>query len=133
MAGSRKPGPQCSYNDRVNVDDGTMCLAQSPTPGPLGTTSGLPAEIEGGEYVSSAFARAAQLAPAVLNRELGRTPGEALAGMIPDLIKVLKLRTASIAGGAMFSVFADALPWAGTAKSRDIHTSLGLEFLLESI
>src|SRR5882762_9667662 len=37
MAGSRKPGPQCSYNDPVVIDDGTMCRSPSPTPGPLGT------------------------------------------------------------------------------------------------
>ena len=133
MAGSRKPGPQCSHNDRVNVDDGTMCRAQSPTPGPLGTTSGLLANIEGGEYVSRAFARAAQLAPAALYQEIGRASGEALEGMIPDLIKVLKLQTASTARGAMSSAFANALPWAGTDRSRDILTSLGLEFLPESI
>ena len=39
MAGSRKPGPQCSYNDRVDIDDGTMCVAKSPRPGPLGVRS----------------------------------------------------------------------------------------------
>jgi hypothetical protein len=36
MAGARKPGPQCSYNDPVDINDGTMCLAKSPTPGPVG-------------------------------------------------------------------------------------------------
>jgi hypothetical protein len=35
MAGSRKPGPQCLYNDPVSIDDGTMCRAMSPRPGPL--------------------------------------------------------------------------------------------------
>lgn len=35
MAGGRKPGSQCSYNDLVDINDGTMCLAKSPTPGPL--------------------------------------------------------------------------------------------------
>ena len=37
MAGSRKPGPQCSYNDPVLIDDGTMYRSPSPPPGPLGT------------------------------------------------------------------------------------------------
>src|SRR6266446_1417307 len=38
MAGSRKPGPVCSYNHPVVIDDGTMCRSLSPTPGPVGTT-----------------------------------------------------------------------------------------------
>jgi Restriction endonuclease fold toxin 5 len=37
MGAGRKPGPQCSYNDPVNIDDGTMCRAQSPTPRALGS------------------------------------------------------------------------------------------------
>jgi hypothetical protein len=36
MAGVTKPGPQCSYSDPVDINDGTMCLAKSPTPGPAG-------------------------------------------------------------------------------------------------
>lgn len=39
MAGGRKPGPQCLYNDPVDIEDGTMCRASSPTPGPLGTAT----------------------------------------------------------------------------------------------
>jgi contact-dependent growth inhibition (CDI) system CdiA-like toxin len=35
MAARRKPGPQCSHNDPVDISDGTMCLAASPEPGPL--------------------------------------------------------------------------------------------------
>src|SRR6267142_295891 len=38
MAGSRKPGPVCSSNHPVVIDDGTMCRSLSPTPGPVGTT-----------------------------------------------------------------------------------------------
>lgn len=36
MAGSRIPGPTCSYTSPVGVVDGTSCLAPSPQPGPLG-------------------------------------------------------------------------------------------------
>jgi hypothetical protein len=39
MAGARKPGPQCSYSDWDDIDNGTMCRAQSPTPGPQGHRS----------------------------------------------------------------------------------------------
>jgi len=37
MSGFRKPGPLGLYDDRINIDDGTMCRAQSHTPGPLGS------------------------------------------------------------------------------------------------
>jgi hypothetical protein len=37
MAAGRKPGPQCAHGNPVAIDDGTMCLAQSPTPGSVGT------------------------------------------------------------------------------------------------
>lgn len=43
MAGSRRPGPLGSYNDPLDVDDGTMCRALSPIPGPLGMLPGLSA------------------------------------------------------------------------------------------
>ena len=65
MAGGRKPGPQCSHNHPVNIDDGTTGLAESPTPGPLGTISGELTNRERDECVSRAYARAVQLAPAV--------------------------------------------------------------------
>ena len=129
MAGSRKPGPQCSYNDRFNVDDGTMCRAQSPAPGPLGTASGLLANTEANECVSSAFARAALLAPAAFYREIGPASGKDLQAMILDLVEVLRLQTASTARGAASSAIVKAPP----DESREILTSLGLEFLLESI
>ena len=37
MAAGRKPGPQCAHGNPVAIDDGTMCVAQSPTPGSVGT------------------------------------------------------------------------------------------------
>src|ERR1039458_780535 len=37
MAAGRKPGPQCAHGNPVAIDDGTMCVAQSPTPGSAGT------------------------------------------------------------------------------------------------
>jgi len=36
MAPSRTPGPQCAFDDPVNVDDGTLSRTESPKPGPLG-------------------------------------------------------------------------------------------------
>jgi hypothetical protein len=35
MGAGRKRGPQCSHNDPVDINDGTMCLAVSPRPGVL--------------------------------------------------------------------------------------------------
>jgi hypothetical protein len=35
MAGARKPGSQCAYSDPADVHDGTLCRAESPTPGTL--------------------------------------------------------------------------------------------------
>ena len=36
MAGERNPGPVCQIEAPVSIDTGTMCLAVSPTPGPVG-------------------------------------------------------------------------------------------------
>jgi len=36
MAGNCKPGPLCGYLTTTVIDDGTMCRAESPKPGPLG-------------------------------------------------------------------------------------------------
>jgi putative peptidoglycan binding protein len=36
MAGARQPGPQCSHNDPVDVNDGTLVRNPSPLPGPCG-------------------------------------------------------------------------------------------------
>ena len=33
MAGNQQPGPLCGHTNPVNVDDGTMCRAESPKPG----------------------------------------------------------------------------------------------------
>jgi len=121
MAGGRKPGPQCSHNHPVNIDDGTTCLAQSPTPGPLGTISG-----ERDECVSRAYARAVQLAPAVLYREIGHAASETLERLIPDLFTALKVLSTSTARGA-------TAPARRIDGSRDILGPLGLEFLPESI
>jgi hypothetical protein len=44
VAAARKPGPQCAHGNPVAIDDGTLCLAQSPTPGPLGASAILPAK-----------------------------------------------------------------------------------------
>jgi len=123
MAGGRKPGPQCSHNHRVNIDDGTMCLAPSPIPGPLGTASGELTNGERDEYVSHAYGRAVQLAPAVLYREIGHAADQTLARLTPDLFRALKVLSAR---GAV----APARPIDG---SRDILAPLGLEFLPKSI
>jgi hypothetical protein len=39
MAGGRQPGPQCADNDPIEIDDGTLCLAQTPPPGSLGASA----------------------------------------------------------------------------------------------
>src|SRR5262245_6569460 len=133
MPGSRKPGPQCSHNDLIDLDDGTKCLTRSPVPGPLGTTSHVLTDVEDGQSVNSAFTRAAELAPGALNQEIGLAFGEALAGIIPGLIKVLKHQANSTAKGSMLSAGTNPLPRAAADGHRDILTSLGLEFLPESI
>jgi len=42
MAGANRPGPQCEYNVPEDVEDGTMCRAESPLPGPVGVIEGQP-------------------------------------------------------------------------------------------
>ena len=39
MANARKPGPVCQMEHPVWVGDGTMCVAPSPAPGPVGTST----------------------------------------------------------------------------------------------
>src|SRR6185295_11674846 len=39
MGGGRPQGPMCQVEYPICIDDGTMCLAASPLPGPLGATS----------------------------------------------------------------------------------------------
>ena len=62
MAGARKPGPQCSYTDWADIDDGTACRAQSPAPGSLGLRTagydfhGVRQAIQGSTYVTVADA-----------------------------------------------------------------------------
>jgi hypothetical protein len=41
MGGGRRPGPMCQEAYPVEIDDGTMCLMPSPTPGPLCSVSDL--------------------------------------------------------------------------------------------
>src|SRR5215471_19236030 len=42
MANARKPGPVCQMGHPVWVGDGTMCVAPSPAPGPVGTSTLIP-------------------------------------------------------------------------------------------
>jgi hypothetical protein len=94
-----------------------MCLAQSPAPGPLGLALCLLANIECGECVSKALARAAELAPACLYRETGHAFGDTSRDLIPDLVVALK----------------DLSPSAACVGGKgSILTSLGLKFLPES-
>ena len=55
MAGGRRPGPVCQAEEPVTVDDGTMCLAPTPAPGPNGLWTGAhPATAGGPVRISSA-------------------------------------------------------------------------------
>ena len=45
MAGSKIPGPYCSVENPVGIDDGTMCRATSPPPGPVCIDSALTTEL----------------------------------------------------------------------------------------
>jgi hypothetical protein len=133
MAGGRKPGPQLSQNDWVNIDDGTMCLAQSPMPGPLGSPSVPLGKAETGECVSRTLARATRLASMGLHRQIGLASAEVLEFLIPSLIKALSLQTAGTPKGAVLSHFGNPLPAVRSDGNRGILTLLGLEFLPESI
>lgn len=39
MGGGAPPGPMCQVENPITIDDGTMCLAPSPLPGPIGLES----------------------------------------------------------------------------------------------
>jgi len=45
MAGSKIPGAYCSVENPVGIDDGTMCRATSPPPGPVCIDSALTTEL----------------------------------------------------------------------------------------
>ena len=132
MASGRKPGPQGSYNDLADIYDGTMCLAQSSPPGPLGPTS-CKRQRKGGQILSDAFARAVLLAPAAVHREIGNQLDDTLKVLVHNLIEALKILTASTRKGAMLSGYSVEQAEALVGGNRDILTSLRLEFLPQSI
>jgi len=134
MAVGRKPGPQCSDNDRADIEDGTKCLSRSPTPGPLGTTAILSTYGEGAECMLDACSRAIQLVPATLYRETGYALGDPLKDLIPNLVQTLVVLASTSASGAMTpGPFASARPGAPIGESTDLLTSLGLDFLAEPL
>src|ERR1700676_2927709 len=130
MAGGRKPGPQCSFSDRIDIDDGTICRAQSSPPGPLGPEF---RKSEGGEILSDAFARAIQLAPAAVHREIGEALGPTLRAVVHDLIDALETLTAKTSRASTLSGFSDGLPETLIGGRKEILASLHLEFLPESL
>lgn len=121
MAGARKPGPQCAFNDPVDIEDGTSYRAASPAPGPLGADLGHD-RVSGGSHkpgdvaksLLSAWHRAVELAPGAVHRETGYLLGE-----IPGLFHGFQVL---IAGGD---------PGAGAGSA--ILPSLGVGFLREAI
>ena len=79
MGAGRKPGPQCSYNDPVNIDDGTMCLAPSPTPGSLGANPALPSRSNIGARSVSRMTHEQKIEEAINRaREKGQISDEVL-------------------------------------------------------
>jgi hypothetical protein len=118
MAASRKPGPQCSYNDGIDIDSGTSSRTLSPDPLPLGNRLPSSSNALDADFLSSAAVAAVQHAPTALLRETGYTfDRETLKGLIPALVQTLS---------------ATALSGAPAGK-RVILTALGLNFLSESI
>jgi hypothetical protein len=118
MAASRKPGPQCSYNDGIDIDSGTSCRTHSPDPLPLGNRLPSPVSAPDAEFLSSAALAAVQHAPTALLRETGYTfDQETLNGLVPVLVQTL---SAAAYGEA-------------PAGKKGILTALGLNFLSESI
>jgi hypothetical protein len=78
MAGARKPGPQCSFSDSIDIEDGTSCRAPTLGPGPIGITSdhdrlfgGLQTPTDSADCVLIAYDRAIQLAPRALYQQIG--------------------------------------------------------------
>jgi hypothetical protein len=46
MAASRRPGPTCQSSYPLDIDDGTLCLQVSPTPGSVTTADRAPKTIK---------------------------------------------------------------------------------------
>ena len=47
---SRTPGPQCIFDDPVNIHDGTLSRTESPKPGPLGFWRRIENDLESGYH-----------------------------------------------------------------------------------
>src|SRR3974377_974646 len=120
MAGARKPGPQCSHSDPLDVDDGVMSRAQPHLPGPSGITSRVLGDGQRSD-TNTVYSRALELAPAALYRETGCAfDSGTLQDLVPVLIQTL---TTSISVGG---------PGATRTGKKDVLSSLGLDFLPDS-
>jgi hypothetical protein len=135
MAGSRKPGPQCATDDGPTVEDGTLCRAPTPLPGPLGTAGDDPSWTPGsggGQRTGAASllsVEATEIFLVAIRRETGCAVGDVLKNRTPELASLLcTIRPALSLGSA---------PWGVTSLSSGrvvgglggILASLGLDFL----
>src|ERR1700674_5499544 len=97
MAAGKRPEPEGSSSAVVNIEDGTMCRAQSPLPGPLGVGAherdvvrdGPYAHLGDAEHACAVFSRAVLLSSVAVNRETGYKLGDIIKDAIPDLITML--------------------------------------------
>src|ERR1035437_8077584 len=95
MAAGNRPGPEGSSSGVGNIEDGTMCRARSPLPGPLGLSAreivreGRYARLGEAEHASAVITRAVLLSSAAVNRETGYKLGDIIKDAIPDLITML--------------------------------------------
>ena len=141
MAGARKPGPQCSFNHPVNVDDGTTYRAVSLPPGPLGAAldhdgvgHGSHTPGNASECVLGAYQRAIQVAPNAVYRETGYQLGE-IPGLVPRLQALIAIFAPDVAQGGARGAANSALAVSdpGSDSGRAIFTSLGITFLQDFI
>lgn len=129
MAAGRKPGPQCSHSNQIEIGYQTICRGECVTPGPVGIDENLPSKNRYPEFESAVFGRAIILAPAAVHRATGHLVGQALFSSIPVLLETLRVAKASLTSNAGSSLILQAAPVSGATG---ILGSLGLEFLPES-
>lgn len=142
MAAGKRPGPQGLYGATENIDDGTMCRAQSPLPGPLGSGANDSllrdmhyAPFVGAQDARAAFAQAILLSAAAIDRETGYQLGGVLKDAIPSLLTMLAASDLSASGGGLITLADASIMGAefgretGLDAGPDILRWLGVSFL----
>src|SRR5260370_42601375 len=133
MAGAKRPAPHCSNNNPVNVEDGTLCRASSPVPGPVGAaaadtsfSAGMHTFLQRGECLVAASVRAVALSPAAVVQETGYELGGLLKGLFPGLLTMIVSVGGTTAAAAGVRGGCGSMPGAGARGELGCYPGVGI-------